>query len=114
MNFTEFFIEESCGSCAPCRFMTVILKNKMEKILDGKGSKSDLADLEQWSSIMPANRCGLGQTAANPIRTTLVNFKELYTNLITSDDDFVSEFDLAASVADSCAVVGRKPLLQGA
>jgi [NiFe] hydrogenase diaphorase moiety large subunit len=114
MNFTEFFIEESCGSCAPCRFMTVILKNKLEKIIHGKGTKKDLTELEQWSSIMPANRCGLGQTAANPIRTTLTNFRELYTNLISTEDEFVSEFDLASSVADSCAVVGRKPLLQGA
>ena len=114
LNFTEFFIEESCGSCAPCRFMTVILKNKLQKFLEGKAVKSDITDLEQWSSIMPANRCGLGQTAANPIRTTLANFKELYTNLITTDAEFVSEFDLASSVADSCAVVGRKPMLHGA
>ncbi|MBN1578424.1 MAG: NAD(P)H-dependent oxidoreductase subunit E [Chitinispirillaceae bacterium] len=114
LNFTEFFIEESCGSCAPCRFMTVILKNKLEKLLHGKGVAQDLVDLEKWSSIMQANRCGLGQTAANPIRTTLSNFNHLYTVLIRTNDDFVSEFDLKSAVADSCAVAGRKPMLHGA
>jgi [NiFe] hydrogenase diaphorase moiety large subunit len=114
INFTDFFIEESCGSCAPCRFMTVLLKAKLEKILNGNGIARDLADLEQWSGIMPANRCGLGQTAANPIRTTLKNFRHLYTDLIRTDTDFASEFDLALAVADSCAVAGRKPNLHGA
>ncbi len=114
LNFTEFFIEESCGSCAPCRFMTVILKNKLEKLLHGKGVAQDLVDLEKWSSIMPANRCGLGQTAANPIRTTLSNFRHLYTGLVRTNDDFVTEFDLKSAVADSCAVAGRKPMLHGA
>lgn len=113
-NFTDFFIEESCGSCAPCRFMTVLLKQKLDKILIGKGTIKDLDDLESWSSIMPANRCGLGQTAANPIRTTLQNFRPLYTRLIKTDDDFTSDFDLESAVADSCAAAGRQPILHGA
>lgn len=114
LNFTEFFIEESCGSCAPCRFMTVILKQKLEKILRGKGTAKDLDDLVSWSSIMPANRCGLGQTAANPIRTTLMNFKPLYTKLIETEDDFSSDFDMESAVADSCAAAGRQPIPHGA
>ncbi|MBN1962499.1 MAG: NAD(P)H-dependent oxidoreductase subunit E [Deltaproteobacteria bacterium] len=113
LNFTDFFIEESCGSCAPCRFMTVLLKQKLEKIINGKGVARDLVDLEQWSSIMPANRCGLGQTAANPIKTTLANLRHLYTGLINTDSDFISEFDLKAAVAASCAAVNRKPMLHG-
>lgn len=113
-NFTDFFIEESCGSCAPCRFMTVILRKKLDKLLAGKGISRDLDDLEKWSSIMPANRCGLGQTAANPIRTSLSNFRDLYTKLISTDSDFSSDFDIASAVADSCAVAGRKPILHGA
>jgi len=114
LNFTEFFIDESCGSCAPCRVMTVVLKDKLEKVLSGHGVAQDLADLEAWSSIMPANRCGLGQTAANPIRTSLKNFRHLYVNLIRKDTGFDTGFDLGAAVAASCAAAGRTPNLKAA
>ena len=110
MNFMDFFIEESCSSCAPCRALTVILKNKLQKILDGKGSKTDINDLQQWAKYMKiANRCGLGQTAANPILSTVENFRQLYEDLVASQEEFVSTFDLEAAVADSCDYVGRIP-----
>jgi len=111
-NFTEFFIEESCGSCVPCRALTVIMKNKLDKILKGKGVKSDLTDLEDWGAKMKiSNRCGLGQTAANPILTTLKNFREKYEELLIKDKEFETGFDLEAAVAESCEVVGRTPNL---
>ncbi|MCD4771793.1 MAG: NAD(P)H-dependent oxidoreductase subunit E [Bacteroidales bacterium] len=111
-NFTDFFIEESCGSCVPCRALTVIMKNKLDKILAGKGVQSDLADLENWGAKMKiANRCGLGQTAANPILTTLKNFREKYEELLIKDREFETGFDLEAAVAESCEVVGRTPNL---
>lgn len=111
-NFTEFFIEESCGSCAVCRNLALILNNKLDKIIAGKGVKSDLKDLEKWSTYgKMANRCGLGQTAANPVQTTLQNFREKYEDLLQEDVEFDTGFDLAASVAESCAVVDRKPIL---
>jgi [NiFe] hydrogenase diaphorase moiety large subunit len=88
------------------------LKNKLVKILDGKGSKKDIDELQQWSNYMKqANRCGLGQTAANPIITTIENFKHLYEDLIVSEEEFVSTFDLEKSVAESCEFVGRIPNL---
>lgn len=111
-NFTDFFIEESCGSCVPCRALTVIMKNKLDKILAGKGVQSDLADLENWGAQMKiSNRCGLGQTAANPILTTLKNFREKYEELLIKDREFETGFDLEAAVAESCEVVGRTPNL---
>jgi [NiFe] hydrogenase diaphorase moiety large subunit len=112
LNFIDFFIEESCSSCAPCRSLTIILKNKLLKILNGKGTKKDIDELLQWSKYMKhVNRCGLGQTAANPIISTIENFRHLYEDLIVSTDDFVSTFDLEKSVADSCEYVGRIPKL---
>ena len=111
-NFTDFFIEESCGSCVPCRALTVIMKNKLDKILAGKGVQSDLTDLENWGAKMKiANRCGLGQTAANPILTTLKNFREKYEELLIKDKEFETGFNLEAAVAESCEVVGRTPNL---
>jgi [NiFe] hydrogenase diaphorase moiety large subunit len=113
MNFTDFFIEESCGSCAPCRSMTLILKNKLLKIMDGNGTKNDIDELLSWSQVgKAANRCGLGQTAANPIITTIENFRSLYEGYIQTDSDYVSSFDMAQAVAESCEVVGRVPNIE--
>lgn len=110
VNFMDFFIEESCSSCAPCRALTVILRNKLQKILDGNGSVADINELHQWTKYMKAaNRCGLGQTAANPILSTIENFRQLYEDLVASQEEFVSTFDLEAAVADSCDYVGRIP-----
>lgn len=110
VNFMDFFIEESCSSCAPCRSLTVILRNKLQKILDGYGSKSDVNELYQWTKYMKAaNRCGLGQTAANPILSTIENFRQLYDDLVIPEDEFVSTFNMEEAVADSCAYVGRIP-----
>jgi [NiFe] hydrogenase diaphorase moiety large subunit len=72
VNYVDFFIEESCSSCAPCRSLTVILRNKLSKLLNGFGTMQDIDELYNWGKYMKqANRCGLGQTAANPIMTTI-------------------------------------------
>jgi [NiFe] hydrogenase diaphorase moiety large subunit len=113
LNFTNFFIEESCSSCGPCRALTVILRNKLLKILNGHGTMQDIDELYTWAGYeRAANRCGLGQTAANPILTTIENFRELYEDLVETDEIFVSTFDMEAAVAESCEVVGRIPALQ--
>lgn len=110
LNYMNFFIEESCSSCAPCRSLTVILRNKLLKLLNGHGTLGDIEELYTWAGYdRAANRCGLGQTAANPIITTIENFRELYENLVSTDETFVSAFDMEAAVAESCEVVGRVP-----
>lgn len=109
LNFMEFFIDESCGSCSTCRNMPQVMRNKLVKILNGKGVKNDLADLREWSKVLLASRCGLGQTAGNPIVSSLKNFKYLYDNLVQKDVEFDEGFDLAASVQSSCNYVGRIP-----
>ncbi len=110
-NFTDFFIEESCGSCVPCRAITVLMRQKLQRIIDGHGIMKDIDDLKDWGEKMKiANRCGLGQTAAAPILTTIENFREKYEALV-SKDDYKSEFDMASAVADSCKYVNRVPNL---
>jgi len=109
-NFTEFFVEESCGSCAPCRYLTVILRNKLQKIIDGKGIAADIDELVQWGKHMKnANRCGLGQTAANPVLTSIENFRSEYEAKIDKGVDFETKFDLDAAIQESSRVVGRFP-----
>ncbi len=111
LNFMEFFIEESCGSCVPCRNIPYLLKQKLEKILSGHGVWKDLEDMEQWSSIMQINRCGLGQTAANPVRSSLKNFRAYYEEKIQKGKQFDEGFNLEKAVAESCKAVGRVPLI---
>jgi [NiFe] hydrogenase diaphorase moiety large subunit len=108
-NFMEFFIEESCGSCVPCRALTVILKQKFDRVRAGMGIKKDIEELENWSGWMKqANRCGLGQTTANPILFSIKNFREKYVELV-KDQDYISEFNMEKAVADSCKYVDRTP-----
>jgi len=110
LPYMDFFIDESCSSCAPCRSLTVILKNKLIKLLNGFGTKTDIDELYSWGQYMKqANRCGLGQTAANPILTTIENFRPLYEALVKSDEEYVSEFDMDKAVQESCNYVGRVP-----
>ncbi|MCF8378223.1 MAG: NAD(P)H-dependent oxidoreductase subunit E [Bacteroidales bacterium] len=111
LNFTEFFIEESCGSCAPCRYLTVILRNKLQKIISGKGVAKDIDDLVKWGKQMKnANRCGLGQSAANPILTSIENFRAEYEAKIEKGKDFDTNFNLDAAIQESSRAVGRFPL----
>jgi [NiFe] hydrogenase diaphorase moiety large subunit len=108
LNFMEFFIDESCGSCSTCRNMPQVMRNKLRKILDGRGVKKDLSDLREWGKILQASRCGLGQTAGNPIISSLKNFPHLYESLLQRDKTFDEGFDLEASVKAANAYVGRK------
>lgn len=109
VNFMNFFIEESCGSCGPCRSLTVILRDKLLRILDGNGTRVDIDELYSWSQLGKAvNRCGLGQTSANPILTTIENFRELYTSRVKTDQEYLSTFDMEQAVAEANQVVGRE------
>lgn len=109
-NFMNFFVEESCGWCTPCRAGNMILKKKLEKIMAGKGTGSDLNEMEQWCRIVKAtSRCGLGQTSPNPIASTIENFREVYEAKLQKGVDFATEFDLDKAVQEYCRTAGRKP-----
>ena len=111
LNFTDFFIDESCGSCVSCRATVQQMQKKLVKILDGYGVKSDLDELQSWAKTTLVSRCGLGQTAANPIVSSLKNFPHLYMELLQEDKDFVSTFDMEAAIAESCKIVGREAVV---
>jgi len=107
LNFMHFFADESCGSCVTCRSFNMILKNKIEKIVEGHGISKDLDDMLAWSEILrKTTRCGLGQTSSNPITSTIKNFKELYDARV-KNTDYQSDFDMQKAVLESCEVVGR-------
>ncbi len=110
-DFMDFFVDESCGYCVPCRAGNVLLRKKLEKVAAGKGTEGDLRDLEAWGKLVKAtSRCGLGQTSPNPILTTLKSFPHLYEAKVRKGEDFVPEFDLAEAIRDGCEAADRPPL----
>jgi NADH-quinone oxidoreductase subunit F len=78
-EFMEFFVEESCGYCTPCRVGNVLMKRKLDEILSGHGEISDLDYLvDLGRTVKFTSRCGLGQTSPNPVLTSLKYFREEY------------------------------------
>jgi len=77
--FMDFIQEESCGKCVPCREGTRRLLEILEKICDGKGELEDIDTLEELSDVIKESAlCGLGQTAPNPVLSTLRYFRHEY------------------------------------
>lgn len=77
--FLEFTVDESCGKCTPCRIGTRRLLEYLTKITEGKATMQDLDDMEQLCYHIKANSlCGLGQTAPNPVLSTLRYFRDEY------------------------------------
>ncbi|MBO4934182.1 MAG: NADH-quinone oxidoreductase subunit NuoF [Clostridia bacterium] len=77
--FLGFTVDESCGKCTPCRVGTRRMLEILEKITDGRGEMSDLDELEKLAEYIKANSlCGLGQTAPNPVLSTIRNFRDEY------------------------------------
>lgn len=77
--FLEFTVDESCGKCTPCRIGTKRLYEILEKITKGQGTLEDLDKLEELCYYIKDNSlCGLGQTAPNPVLSTLRYFKDEY------------------------------------
>ena len=85
-NFSHFFAHESCGFCTPCREGTIELATLIDKFVINQQTPSDQQKLQSCSQLMQtASHCGLGQTAANPVLTTLARFPEIYVSSSTGD-----------------------------
>ncbi len=77
--FMDFCMTESCGKCIPCRAGTVQMHGLLDKIARGTGTAADLALLEELCEVVQATSlCGLGQTAPNPVLSTLRYFRHEY------------------------------------
>ncbi|MDD4328169.1 MAG: NADH-ubiquinone oxidoreductase-F iron-sulfur binding region domain-containing protein, partial [Eubacteriales bacterium] len=113
--FLEFTVEESCGKCAPCRIGTKRMLEILEKITSGKGELSDLDDLERLAvAIKAGSLCGLGQTAPNPVLSTLHYFKNEYISHVVDKKcecgvcKALTNFFIIADKCRKCGLCAKK------
>jgi len=90
--YIQFSMDESCGRCTPCRIGTKRLYEKLNNITSGKAAMSDLDELKQLAyMVKEGSLCGLGQTAPNPVISTLKHFLDEYLAFIKEEDATHSE-----------------------
>ena len=113
LQFADFFVDEFCGYCTPCRVGTTLLKQGMEKIVSGRATLEDIAATEALANTVERmSRCGLGQTAPNPILTTMRSFPELYEARLASTP-FTPLVTLHDALREAVKVQGRDPVTLG-
>jgi len=106
-NFAHFFAHESCGFCTSCRIGTALIRDALDKIADGRGSPYEINELMRLSELLRrTSLCGLGQTAGNPIRDTLLKFRPAYERRLIRGD-FDPAVDLDAALARAREISGR-------
>lgn len=106
-NFAHFFAHESCGFCTPCRVGTSLLQKQIDKIVEGHGSAGDVVALEELCQLVKNySHCGLGQTAANPILTTLERYPDLYQSQL-KEISFEPGFDLDGALETARRMANR-------
>ena len=106
-NFAHFFAHESCGFCTPCRVGTALVARRMDKLAAGRGGVFDGAELRELEALLHGTaHCGLGSSATNPLRDTLLHFRPAYERRL-ADPAFTPAFDLDAELAPARRVTAR-------
>jgi bidirectional [NiFe] hydrogenase diaphorase subunit len=87
--FMDFSVDESCGKCIPCRVGTVHVRGLLDRIARGEGTATDIDLLEELCSMVKeTSLCGLGQSAPNPVLSTLRFFRSEYEELLRRPEAF--------------------------
>ncbi len=100
-DFMQFFIDESCGICVPCRVGNVVLGQKVDLVIAGRATEADVDEMVGWgATIARTSRCGLGATSPNPILTTLQTFPEVFTERLHHEPhDLLMSFDAQSALS---------------
>ena len=105
--FAQFFAHESCGFCTPCRVGTALVVKRMDKLVNGQGSRHDIDVLFELDKLMhTTTHCGLGASACNPLRDTIAKFRPAYERQLKSLH-FEPGFDLDAELSIARRMTGR-------
>lgn len=112
--FLEFTVDESCGKCPPCRIGTKRMLEILERITEGKGQEDDIEKLEVLAKNIKASAlCGLGQTAPNPVLSTLRYFKDEYMAHVSEKRcpagvcKSMMQYVIAAEKCKSCGICAK-------
>jgi len=107
--FMEFFVDESCGYCVPCRVGNVLLSNHIKRVRNGEASPEDLDYLQRLGETVKfMSRCGLGQTSPNPVLSTLKNFRPVYNALVRENKNGrLRSFNVIKALQDGSRIAGR-------
>ena len=112
--YMEFICDESCGKCSPCRVGTKRILEILTRITEGKGELEDLDTLEELSKTIRKNSlCALGQTAANPVNSTLAHFRDEYISHIVDKKcpahvcKSLSQYKINPDICIGCGLCAR-------
>jgi len=112
--FLEFTVDESCGKCPPCRIGTKRMLEILDRITEGKGKEEDITKLEILAKNIKASAlCGLGQTAPNPILSTLHYFKDEYLSHVNDKKctagvcKSMMQYVINADMCKSCGICAK-------
>ncbi len=106
-GFSHFFAHESCGFCTPCRVGTALVAKRMDKLASGQGSRYDIDVLFELDKLMhTTTHCGLGASACNVLRDTILKFRPAYEQRLQSLY-FEPGFDLDAELSMARLMTGR-------
>ena len=113
--YMEFICDESCGKCTPCRIGTKRMLEILTKITKGQATMDDLEQLEELSrTIKAGSLCGLGQTSANPVISTLAHFKDEYIAHIVDKKcpakvcKHLMQYSIDTALCKKCSACARK------
>jgi len=113
--FMDFTSKESCGKCVPCRIGTTRMLEILERIVNGEGVESDIDTLtELGESIKVGTLCGLGNSAPNPVLTTIKYFKDEYSAHINEKKcpakkcSALISYNIDAELCKGCSLCSKK------
>jgi [NiFe] hydrogenase diaphorase moiety large subunit len=106
-NFAHFFAHESCGFCTPCRVGGSLLKDLVDKLINGHATQYDVTEMKQIGALMKqTSQCGLGTTAPNPVLDLLDRFPQLVEGRL-AHSGYEPAFDLDAALQEARDITGR-------
>ena len=106
-NFAHFFAHESCGFCTPCRVGTSLMRDLVDKVHTGRGTRADLEEMRRLGRLMKAgSHCGLGQTAPNSVLDSLDQFPDVWERRLRSAS-FEPAFSLDRALEEARRLTGR-------